>query len=103
MSKRSQDVVSSEPKDGLFLRGIVTGRTRKAHTNKETGELRYQYNYTVATSFGPINVSCWGDHEFIPVGTAFDRAVVARAYVPRGGGARVSYSLPGNDSTGEAF
>lgn len=46
---------------GIYLRGVVSGRTRKVLADK------CRYTYTVDGPYGPIRVTVWGEHEHIPI------------------------------------
>jgi hypothetical protein len=60
---------------GIYLRGVVSGRMRKAVDD------RYRYTYIVDGPSGPIRVTVWGEHEHIPIGTSIEKRVVVRPYL----------------------
>jgi hypothetical protein len=59
----------------LFLRGVVTGRTRKIADNG------VRYMYTVGVGEGYVRAGMWGEHEFLTLGEQIDARVDVRAYI----------------------
>lgn len=64
---------------GIFLRGLIVGRTRK---QTEGG---FRYTYTVDTGYGVIRASMWGEHDFMPVGSQVDAEVQIKPYITNRG------------------
>lgn len=82
---------------GIYLRGVVSGRTRKVLADKS------RYTYTVDGPYGPIRATVWGEHEYIPIGTQIDQRVSLRAYINSKNTPMISLTFEnmGENKTGE--
>ena len=87
--------MTDKKQKGIFVKGIVVGRTRKSNVGKNLAEL---ITYKIDTDNGALFVKDWSPKEYFELGTIIDEPVRISIY-----NGKFDLAFLGSDLYGENF